>query len=160
MTLDPRWKFPQGKSPEHLYDALYQLIRELRKGDYLQQAGLQRLAFGTVTDVASLDIGISTYTGYRALVIRLDGYVPQTGGSNLLFRTSSDGSTFDDGASDYAWGAVEWGAEDTPGFAEAGDASASSVVLGDFSNAAGEHASIEVEISLPFSASLYKRITA
>lgn len=35
MTFDSRWKFPQGKSPEHLYDALYQLIRELRKGDYL-----------------------------------------------------------------------------------------------------------------------------
>lgn len=35
MTLDTRWKNPQGKSPEQLHDAIVQIVRELRKGDYL-----------------------------------------------------------------------------------------------------------------------------
>lgn len=39
MTLDNRWKFPQGKSPEHLYDCLFTLIRELRKGATADAAG-------------------------------------------------------------------------------------------------------------------------
>jgi len=35
VALDTRWKLPQGKTPDALYDCLFQLIRELRKGDYL-----------------------------------------------------------------------------------------------------------------------------
>jgi hypothetical protein len=35
MSLDTRWKLPQGKTPDQLYDCLFSLIRELRKGDYL-----------------------------------------------------------------------------------------------------------------------------
>jgi hypothetical protein len=35
MTLDSRWKLPQGKTPEALYDCIFSLVRELRKSDYL-----------------------------------------------------------------------------------------------------------------------------
>jgi hypothetical protein len=35
MTFDSRWKLPQGKTPEQIYNWAEQLIRELRKGDYL-----------------------------------------------------------------------------------------------------------------------------
>lgn len=38
-TLDPRWKNPQGNSPEQLYLWAQDLIKELRKGDYLDSAG-------------------------------------------------------------------------------------------------------------------------
>jgi len=35
VALDTRWKLPQGKTPEQLYDSIAQIVRELRKGDYL-----------------------------------------------------------------------------------------------------------------------------
>lgn len=35
MTFDPRWKLPQGKSPDQIYTWAEALIKELRKGSYL-----------------------------------------------------------------------------------------------------------------------------
>jgi hypothetical protein len=148
MTLDPRWKFPQGKSPEHLYDALYQLIRELRKGDYLQQAGLQRLAYGTVASAASLDIVLTNYTGYRALKFVLTGYVPETDNTDLHMLTSTDaGVSFDTGASDYAWAEFFLVATAGGTSGDAGDNADSKIQLGSgYGNGTGENASLEVTL--------------
>lgn len=38
MALDTRWKLPQGKTPDQLYNWAEQIVRELRKGDYLPDA--------------------------------------------------------------------------------------------------------------------------
>jgi len=46
VALDTRWKNPQGKTPEQLHDAIVQIVRELRKGDYLPAA---------VTDAEEID---------------------------------------------------------------------------------------------------------
>ncbi len=51
MALDPRWKNPQGKTPEQLYDAIVQIVRELRKGDYLPAA---------ISDAADIDYDNAT----------------------------------------------------------------------------------------------------
>ena len=49
MALDTRWKNPQGNSADQLYLWAQELIKELRKGDYLD-------GIGTVADMANSTI--------------------------------------------------------------------------------------------------------
>jgi hypothetical protein len=62
--------------------------------------GLRKLASGTVTSAASLEIALPA--GYRSYELRLSNFVPATDNVALNLRTSSNGgSSFDSGASDY-----------------------------------------------------------
>jgi hypothetical protein len=68
-------------------------------------AGLVLLNSGTLSNNATLDIVLTSYTAYRALKFMLTGIRPQTDGASLYMRTSTDGgSNYDAGASDYGWG--------------------------------------------------------
>jgi hypothetical protein len=60
------------------------------------EVGLILLTSGTVTtNAASLDIVLTAYTGYRALVFELDSFVPATDAVGLLMRLSTDaGSSY------------------------------------------------------------------
>ena len=65
--------------------------------------GLTKLNTGTVTNEATLDIVMTSYTGYKNKLLLLD-LLPATDGTSLLFRVSTDGgSTYDATASDYQY---------------------------------------------------------
>jgi len=141
VALDPRWKLPQGKTPEQLYDALAQLVRELRKGDYLSASGvsydnstsglaaddvqeavdelagnqgLVLLDSGTFSSSPTLDIVLSSYTAYRGIRLMLSSIVPGTSADVLWLRFSTDGgSTFATTNYEYAMTGLAT-ASDTP----------------------------------------------
>ena len=74
MAFDPRWKLPQGKTPEALYDCLFSLIRELRTGSYLPTP---------VSDAA--DITYDKLTGTIDYVRLLASASTITGGTIRLY---------------------------------------------------------------------------
>jgi hypothetical protein len=62
------------------------------------------LTSGTVSAQATLDLVLTSYTGYRALKLLLTSFVPATDDVELWLRTSTNGgSSYDAGASDYAY---------------------------------------------------------
>ena len=64
----------------------------------------------TVSAAATLDIVLTSYTGYRALQLVLGNFRPATDAQALYLRFSTDGgSTFDAGVSDYNWAYVRFG---------------------------------------------------
>ncbi len=68
--------------------------------------GIVLLTSGTVA-AATLDIVLTTYTGYRGIKIFLSGFLPATDGVDLWARFSTDGgSTYDAGASAYGCDAM------------------------------------------------------
>lgn len=71
--------------------------------------GLVLLTSGTVSAAATLDIVLTSYTGYRGILINLVNLIPATNGVGLLMRVSTDGgSTYDSGAGAYMYGATGW----------------------------------------------------
>ena len=141
MALDTRWKLPQGKTPDALYDCLFQLIRELRKGDYLgadgvsydngtsgltaddvqeavdELAGNQSLVLldsGTFSNTPTLDLVLSSYTAYRGVRLVVSSLAPASNDVDLWMRLSSDGgSTFATTSYEYAMLGLST-ASDTP----------------------------------------------
>jgi hypothetical protein len=62
------------------------------------------LTSGTVSAAATLDIVLTSYTGYRAIKIVLTEFLPATDGVSLYTRLSTDGgSTYDAAAGNYNW---------------------------------------------------------
>jgi hypothetical protein len=60
------------------------------------------LAYGTVSNAATLDFALTLYTQFRALRFVLTSVIPQTDNTGFRVRTSTDGgSTYDAGASNY-----------------------------------------------------------
>jgi hypothetical protein len=69
-------------------------------------AGLALLTSGAVSSAATLDIVLTSYTGYRGLLFELINFVPVTDAVFLHARLSTDGgASYDAGASDYVYGA-------------------------------------------------------
>lgn len=69
----------------------------------VDRQGMVKLNSGTVSSAATLDIVMTSYTGFvnKLLVFNL---LPVTDGVALILRTSTDGgSTFPSGATDYQW---------------------------------------------------------
>lgn len=65
------------------------------------------LTSGEVSNAATLDIVLSSYTGYRAMMFRLDSFVPATNDVGLYLRTSSNGgASYEDGAGAYRWTSI------------------------------------------------------
>jgi hypothetical protein len=58
-TLDPRWKNPQGNSPDQLYLWAQDLIKELRKSDYLDAVNTTP-ANGSITNAMLADMAAWT----------------------------------------------------------------------------------------------------
>ena len=68
--------------------------------------GYALLASGTMSSQATLDLVLSSYTGYAGLLIKLV-ILPATDGVDLLCRFSSDGgSSYDAGAAAYNWTSI------------------------------------------------------
>ena len=64
--------------------------------------GLVYLNSDTVTNAPMLDIVLTSYTDYRALLIELINFIPATDDVELWLRLSTDGgSSYDAGATDY-----------------------------------------------------------
>jgi hypothetical protein len=64
--------------------------------------GIRLLNSGTVSSAATLDIVLTSYTGYRGFRVVLSGFLPATDNATLWQRFSTNGgSSFDAGASDY-----------------------------------------------------------
>lgn len=62
------------------------------------------LTSGTATSAATLDIVLTSYTGFRKLIIELYGFRPASDDASLYMRMSTDGgATYGSAASDYAW---------------------------------------------------------
>lgn len=63
------------------------------------------LTSGTVSAAATLDIVLTSYTGYRGIVFELTNFTPATDDVELWMRVSTDGgATYDAGAGNYRWG--------------------------------------------------------
>lgn len=73
----------------------------------LATTGLVLLTSGTVSSAATLDIVLTSYTGYRGLVFELINFIPATDNTQLWLRVSTNGgSSYDAGASDYRYGST------------------------------------------------------
>jgi len=71
--------------------------------------GMVLLTSGTVSSAATLDLVLTSYSGYRAFSIILTNFVPATDGVTMLMRFSTDGgSSYDAGASDYGYVNLYW----------------------------------------------------
>lgn len=65
-------------------------------------SGLKKLASGSVSAAATLDIVLSAYTGYKTLLLKLERWLPVTDDVQLWLRMSTDGgSTFAASSGDY-----------------------------------------------------------
>lgn len=68
----------------------------------MQNSGLVLLTSGTISNQATLDLVLTTYTAYRGLIIELLAVVPATDNSDLWMRFSTNGGgAYDAGATDY-----------------------------------------------------------
>lgn len=90
------------------------------------QGGLVKLASGTVSAAATLDIVLSSYTGYKTLLLKLEDWRPATDGATLTVRTSTNaGGAYDSGAGNYEHSGLT--TSNTPTVTATGSASATSI---------------------------------
>lgn len=117
-------------------------------GDHTHSFGMVLLTSGVVGDgAATLDIPLTSYTSYSAIVIQLENVVPATDNVALNMRFSTDGgSTYETGASDYGWGYNVSAA--TPFVQDAADSEIT--IAEDIGNVSTEGASFKVELIKPF----------
>jgi hypothetical protein len=89
-----------------MHDASASLKKKAKPLNVKRTGGLQLLASGAASG-ASLDIPLTSYTAYRAIMIVLTNILPATDDVELRMRFSTDGgSSYDAGASNYAFEAA------------------------------------------------------
>jgi hypothetical protein len=67
-------------------------------------SGLALLTSGSVASASSLDIVLTSYTGYRGLIFMLANFLPVTDGVTLMLRVSTNGgSSYDAAAGNYQY---------------------------------------------------------
>lgn len=72
--------------------------------EWAAPAGMLLLTSGTVSNAATLDIVLTSYTGYKGLAVQLFNFLPATNNASLYLRTSTNGGvSYDSGASDYGY---------------------------------------------------------
>jgi hypothetical protein len=75
-----------------------------RDGTAIGQAGLVKLASGSVSAGASLSLDLTTYTAYTNKLLKIWAVQPATNATKLYMRVSTNGgSSYDAGANDYFW---------------------------------------------------------
>jgi hypothetical protein len=78
-------------------------------GTWTTPSGLVLLTSGTVTNAATLDLVLTSYTAYRGIMFVLSGFIPATDDVALQMRLSSNGGvSYDAGASDYRYAYWGW----------------------------------------------------
>ena len=138
MTFDSRWKNPQGNDPRQLHLWSQDLIRELRKGDYIGRAPVL-INSGSLSGNATV-ISTAIPATFRALHLRAAGYSVDTAARALLVQPSSDnGGSYDTTAGNYTTLFVTSGA--------AAGAAAAASFFADFSNAADAVSDLSLMIS-------------
>lgn len=111
-------------------------------------AGMTKLTSGSVSDAATLDIVLTSYTAYPNKLILLRNFIPATDGVILESRVSTDGgSNYDAGVGAYAWSYVVSSAT-TPTPAGTGSTSATGIDLVNNVDSATT-AGVNVAVSLP-----------
>lgn len=108
--------------------------------------GMKLLNSGSVTSGATLDIVLTSYTSYRALLIKLINIIPATDNVDLYMRTSTNGgSSYDSAGSDYRWGYyyVDSGSS---GASTSSGAVSSITIWKNQGNSTGEHGMANVEL--------------
>jgi hypothetical protein len=96
-----------------------------------------KLASGTVSAVATLDIVMTAYTAYPNKLLILDSFIPATDSSALYGRVSTDGgSTFDSGAGTYRYAKKQQSS--SPASTDTGGTDAAIVIATAVGNGAGE----------------------
>lgn len=69
--------------------------------------GTVLLTSGTVSSAATLDLVLTSYTGYRGLIFELMNFIPATDNVSLLFRVSTNGgSSYDSSAGNYMYAGI------------------------------------------------------
>ncbi len=111
------------------------------------------LSSGTLSNDATLDIDISSYTAYRGLKFILSGFHPATDAAVLCIRVSTNGgSTFDNSSSNYGW-STEIVFDSGSGGAPSANTTLIKVV--NVGTASTESLNLEVTCLNPFSTAFY-----
>lgn len=99
---------PDGSADFHwMHDASAAQKKKVKPANVSRTGGMQLLASGSVSSAASLDIVLTSYTGYRGIVVELINFIPATDSVGLYCRVSTNGgSSYDSGASDYKYAFV------------------------------------------------------
>ena len=140
-----------------LWDASASAMRKAKPENMVPAGGLELLNSGTVTNAATLDIVLTSFTAYRALRFQLTNFLPATDGANLQMQWSTNGGASYD-ASGYNWSAQE--INDNPTSAARGSNSATAIILGlGVGNAATEGISSHVDIFGQTSTAFWNRCT-
>lgn len=109
-----------------------------------------KLAGGTLTNVSSVPIVISSYiSNYDVFEVYFYGVTISNDGTGLLLQTSSNGTSYDNGSGNYAW---NWENFDD---AQSNASDVSMEVTGDIGNATGKSLSGKVYIFSPNSSSFF-----
>jgi len=109
-----------------MYDASAALKKKVKPTNNTRTGGLQLLTSGSVSAAATLDIVLTSYTGYRGIVIMLAGFVPAMDGVDLWCRFSTDGgATYITTGYNYAISSVN----DAAGQALNGSGSAGQIIM-------------------------------
>jgi hypothetical protein len=122
--------------------------------------GLELLTSGTVSAAATLDIVLTSYTGYRGLKIFLYNFQPATDAVALWMRFSSDGGSSYD-ASGYGYSVFDSNAS-AGGSAVDNSASAAQIKLngvGALGNGAAEGTNVEITLLGQTSTALWSKAT-
>ena len=113
--------------------------------DVGSRVGEVLLTSNTITNAATLDLVLTSYTAFRAIRFVFTGLVPQTDGQDLLMRTSTDGgANYDAGAGNYDWATMLLNAGGASVSADSSTAATSMKLCDDPGNASGENISGEV----------------
>lgn len=110
--------------------------------------GLVLLTSGAVSSAATLDLVLTTYTGYRAIKIVLANWAPATDNVQLQMRFSTNGgSSYDDSASNYRFSNRFFPDTGNDGTAGTGTGNTSlGISIADHGNATNEKLSGEISI--------------
>jgi hypothetical protein len=81
------------------WDAGGAVMRKAKPANIMRAGGLQLLNSGTVSNAATLDIALTSFTAYRGFVLALANFVPATDDVELWMRFSTDGGANFDAAS-------------------------------------------------------------
>ena len=141
------------------YDVSASLPKKVKLANLSRSGGLQLLNSGTVTSAATLDIVLTSYTGYRGLMIHLSGFLPATDAVDLWVRFSTDGgSAFDAGAADYHYAGTRQTNSATANFGSGG--AAQIVVIGnaEIGNVSNEGVNATFEMLNQTSTAFWSRI--
>lgn len=121
--------------------------------------GIKLLNSGSVSGSATLDIVLTSYTAYRALLIKLINIIPATDNVDLRMRTSTNGgSSYDSGGSDYRWGYL-YVDYNSSGNENSSGPTSTITIWKNQGNSTGEHGNVDIQIDGQTNTGTYGKFT-